>query len=153
MIKLFRSCFSFNSGKNSSGMTVKDKFSTKAGSLFGLQLELFVGNPTNPHSYAFVNGIHVLVHNKTDKPTYLLGVNANVGEYTAISVSRTFSARMEKPYSDCIKDIQSYADQSIFVKTILETNYTYRQTDCYNVCLQKYVFRDCGCYSSDIPFW
>lgn len=147
------SCYSFNLGKNSSGHTLKDRVSTKAGFMFGLQLELFIGNPLNPNSLAFVNGLHVLVHNKTEKPTYLLGVNANVGKHTAISVTRTFSSRMPKPYSDCVDDISAYADQSLYVKTILETNYTYRQSDCFNVCLQKYVVANCSCFATDFPFW
>lgn len=138
---------------NSSGGIIADKYSTKAGSLFGFQLELFVGNPSDPYSLAFVNGIHVLVHNKTEKPTYLLGVNAKVGEFTMITVSRTFSSRQEQPYSGCIQDIESFGNRSLYVRTILETKYTYKQTDCYNVCLQNYVVKDCGCYSTDIPFW
>lgn len=147
------SCYSFNRGKNSSGSVMKDKLSTKPGFMFGLQLELFVGNPLDPHSLAFVNGLHVLVHNKTEKPSYLIGVNANVGEHTTITVSRTFSTRLEKPYSDCIKDISSYSDSSLFVKTILDSNYTYKQTECFNVCLQKYVVNDCSCYATDYPYW
>lgn len=126
---------------------------TQAGANQGLQLELAVGNPMDVNSYAFENGIHVIVHNKTDRPSYLRGIKASVGHLTAIEVSRTFSERIEQPYSDCIEDMESYADKSLFVKTILETNYSYRQTDCFNVCLQSYIFKDCHCYMAEFPFW
>lgn len=147
------SCYSFNRGLNSNNEPIRDKFSTKAGSIYGLQLELFIGNPSDPNSLAFVNGLRIFVHNKTEKPTYLFGVNANVGQYTSITISRTFSSRMEQPYSDCIADIDSYAQKSLYVKTILATNYSYKQTQCFDVCLQKYVVKDCGCYSTDSPYW
>lgn len=127
--------------------------SIRPGTLFGFQLELFVGNPNNVNSLAFVNGLRVFVHNKTEKPSYLYGVSANVGEFTSIAVSRTFSSRLKHPYSECIDDIQSYADKSLYVKTILSTNYTYKQIDCYDVCFQKYIVENCSCYSVDIPFW
>ena len=121
--------------------------------MFGLQIELFISDPSDPNSVSFVNGLHVLVHNKTEKPTYLLGVNARVGEHTAVQVSRMFSARLEKPYSECIRNVASLADKSLYVKTILDSDYEYTQTECFNVCLQKFVEKDCGCYTSDYPFW
>lgn len=134
-------------------MTTPDKFSTKPGWFYGLQLELIVGKPNSTYSLGVTSGIHVLVHNKTEEPNYLLGLNANVGELTLIEVSRSFSSRMASPYSDCIQDIESYAQKSLYVRTILKTGYGYKQTDCYNVCSQKYIVQDCECYSPDFPFW
>lgn len=112
-----------------------------------------MGDLSSSDSLAYTNGMHVLVHNKSEKPTYALGIKANVGHHTVIEITRTFSTRMQQPYSECVEDIESYAEKSLYVKTILETNYTYKQSDCYEVCLQKYVVNDCGCYAVDIPFW
>ena len=127
--------------------------STKAGIQNGLQLELFIDDPTNIYSLSYTTGLHILVHNKSEMPTYLNGISASVGAYTNIIVSREFSSRMEQPYSSCVKDIDSYAKNSIAVKTLLETDYSYTQSNCFNVCLQKYYVEHCGCYVLEYPYW
>ena len=86
-------------------------------------------------------------------PTYLNGVSASVGFYTNIAVSREFSSRMEQPYSSCVRDIDSYAKNSRAVKTILESDYAYTQSNCFNVCLQKYYVEICDCYVLEYPYW
>jgi hypothetical protein len=86
-------------------------------------------------------------------PTYLNGISASVGFYTNIAVSREFSSRQEQPYSPCVRDIDSYAKNSIAVKTLLESDYAYTQSNCINVCLQKYYVEFCKCYVAEYPYW
>ena len=127
--------------------------SSKAGTQNGLHLELFVGNPTNTLSLSYTNGLHVVVHNKSEMPSFLNGVSASVGFYTNIAVSREFSSRQEQPYSPCVRDIDSYAKNSLAVKTLLESDYAYTQSNCINVCLQKYYVEFCKCYVAEYPYW
>lgn len=61
---MYGSCFKFNSGKNSIGESVPERFSTKTGPVNGFILELYVGNPDYMQAFAFNNGAHLLVHNK-----------------------------------------------------------------------------------------
>ena len=127
--------------------------SSIAGTQNGLQLELFIDDPTNTLSLSYTTGLHVVVHNKSEMPSYLNGISASVGSYTNIAVSREFSSRMEQPYSPCVRDIDSYVKNSIAVKTILESEYAYTQSNCDNVCLQKYYVEICGCYLFEYPYW
>lgn len=148
-----RSCYSFNSGKNSFGQTIEDKYCTKPGSINGLNLELYAGEPTNKYSLSYVKGIHIQVHNRSRKPVFFDGFSASPGLYTKVSLTREFSSRLENPYSDCIRDITRLAEQSLFLRTIIDHNMTYRQSDCFNVCLQKYVVQKCQCYIADFLYW
>lgn len=61
---IFGSCYIFNSGKNSNGYIVKNKFSQNAGPLNGLVLELFVGDPGSLTDFSVSTGAHVMINNK-----------------------------------------------------------------------------------------
>lgn len=50
-----------------------------------------------------------------------------------------------------MKEIDTY--DSLYVSTILATGYSYRQTDCYNVCYQEHLVRKCHCYTLTTPYW
>lgn len=47
------------------------------------------------------------------------------------------------PYSDCIKDIQSY--DSELTKIFNDNGYYYRQRDCFDLCLKRYIAEVCNC--------
>ena len=149
----FRNCFSFNSGKFLNGSLAPDKYSTKAGSINGLSFELFIPEPTNVYALSFVNGVHITVHNRSVRPIFFNGFNANVGTFTYVALNREFTSLLEHPYSECIRDIQSYAKRSIYVKALLDANITYSQNYCFNVCLQDRIVRDCHCYVLEFPYW
>lgn len=70
---LYGNCYTFNGGKNASGHEIPDKISTKAGLVNGFSMELFLGNPTDPNTLSVSNGIHLQVHNKTDRPFFFKG--------------------------------------------------------------------------------
>lgn len=66
-------------------------------------------------------------------------------------VARDFTYRLGQPYSDCTNNID--ASYSLFVTTIFNTSYEYHQTDCFNVCFQRYLLQKCGCYDLTFPIW
>lgn len=130
---------------------------TKSGSFNGLTLELFVGEPTNLYSLSYTTGAHVIVHNRTVRqPQFYDGLSVSVGTCTNIAVSRVYSSRMQQPYSDCVRngDLDNRPrDRSLYAATLLNANLTYRQSDCFDVCLQRYVVEYCGCYSIEFEYW
>lgn len=71
---LYGNCYSFNGGRNASGQVVEDKISTKGGLVNGFQMELFLGSPIDPYTISVSNGIHLQVHNKTDRPFFYKGI-------------------------------------------------------------------------------
>ena len=42
---------------------------------------------------------------------------------------------------------------SLYVQTLLETGYEYRQSDCFNVCFQQFLLGMCDCYDLTYPIW
>jgi hypothetical protein len=75
---LYGNCYTFNGGKNASGQTVDDKVSVKAGLVNSFNMELFLGNPTDPFSLSVSNGIHLEVHNKSHRPFFYKGKNHRI---------------------------------------------------------------------------
>lgn len=70
---LYGNCYTFNGGRNASGHLVDDRVSTKGGLVNGFEMELFLGYPTDPYTLSVANGIHLQVHNKTDRPFFYKG--------------------------------------------------------------------------------
>ena len=50
--------------------------------------------------------------------------------------------KIPDPYSDC-KDVEKSDSETI--KSMLKTRYKYKQNDCFRVCFQKYLIKECGC--------
>jgi hypothetical protein len=94
-----------------------------------------------------------MIHNKSQKPSFYEGILISTGTLVNIAVSRQFSSKLKQPFSECVEDIESYAEKSVYVKTLLQTGYAYRQNDCFSVCLQKFIVANCNCYDLDTPFW
>lgn len=82
---------------NSTASIVENKFVTKPGPVNGLYLELYVGDPTSIYSLPWLNGARVIVHNKTEKPSFYDGLSVNVGAFTDIAISRRYSSKLEQP--------------------------------------------------------
>ena len=66
----YGNCYTFNGGKNASG---PDRVSTKAGLVNSFNMELFLSNPTDPFTLSVSNGIHLEVHNKSNRPFFYKG--------------------------------------------------------------------------------
>lgn len=116
-------------------------------------IELFVKEPTDDRSLSYLNGAHVLVHNRSAKPIFFNGFNVNVGALSSVGITREFTTRLDYPYSDCVVDASSYREKSLFVSTILDANLTYTQSDCFSVCLQAYIVYNCQCFVQEFPYW
>ena len=63
-----------------------------------------------------------------------------------IQVERTFISKLERPYSECVEDLSSYGSElyDIFV----EQGKEYTQSDCFDICFQKYLAQKCKCVDS-----
>jgi hypothetical protein len=99
--------------------------------LFGIKL-------ANISATNKLDGLRIIIHNKTYDPNYYMGVlfngfNIAPGLDYQISVKRIFSYKLGLPYNNCLKDVESidsfYSDLYRFM--IQSTNYSYRQTDCF----------------------
>ena len=150
----YGSCFKFNSGKLKNGSNADLKKVTYSGKNFGLMLELFVGDASDPRSFSTNAGAHIFIHNDSVTPKSYEGLDLNVGMTTNIALHKTYTSKLPIPYSDCtdeLNDINSY--DSEYYRIIMNTNYSYTQSDCFDLCYQKSVMNQCDCYDGSIGFF
>ena len=65
------------------------------------------------------------------------------GEESYISIKRKFIKHVPSPHTEC-QDLASYS--SDLYDFIIKSNRTYRQKDCFDLCMQQLVIEKCGCY-------
>ena len=63
-------------------------------------------------------------------------------------VKRSIINKAPLPYSECI-DLKSF--DSILYQSIIKAKKAYRQSDCFDLCFQKNVIENCGCYYLQYP--
>jgi hypothetical protein len=136
----YGNCWQFNSGLNLTNQKGEFKSSTRNGKNFGLKVTLFLYNKNNLIS-SLENGLVVFVHNSSFRPSQEVFIKP--GEMTDIQIVRTFIQKQAQPYSDCI-DLTSYSSE--LYDYIINTGQTYRQQDCFELCLQKNTLKNCNCY-------
>lgn len=125
--------------------------SSQTGSISGLSIELFLYEPVDVFSLSTTMGALVIVHNKTEQPQFFNGISISSGTQANIQITREFSEHLESPYSGCTKDI-TVNYPSKFVQALVKTNFTYHQSDCFILCYQTYLIKQCGCYDLANPY-
>jgi hypothetical protein len=143
----YGNCFQFNSGLNHSNAAVDLKQTKRPGKTFGLQISAFpilFGEQGNPNADLYAAGFVVFVHNASLRPLRSEGVFVERGKETSISVKRTFISNAYSPYTSC-QDLSSYSS-FLYNFIINSPRYsTYRQQDCFNLCLQVSIINQCNC--------
>ena len=151
----YTSCYTFNSGFDRYGNKVPTKQINEAGSDGGLKLELFLGDDQYQNQYILNSGARVVVHNQTTTPIIISeGIDVATGFQTNLGVKRSFLSKLDYPYSDCVKNVQSPSGyNSFYFKAIFNIlNMTiYRQKICVRLCLQDYVKSHCNCTDASLP--
>ena len=95
----------------------------------------------------------VFVHNASMRPLKTDRVFVESGKKTFISVKRTFVSNSPYPYTDC-QDLTSYSSPLYdHIKSSKQYS-TYRQQDCFNLCVQEAIIENCNCSFSgfDNPY-
>ena len=129
-------CFRFNSG-----LKEPLKETNKAGPQNGL-LVYFLLNETK-NKFIFSEGLKIFIHNNSVEPSLAEGISIELSKSTLIAIERTQISKEPYPYSVCI-DLKSF--DSKFYRVILDSNMTYRQSDCLDLCLQEIIIANCNCY-------
>ena len=145
----YGNCYTFNSGLNLNGQKSDIKKVDREGQDYGLSLclgPLLNKNTKYPTSES--KGLKVFIHNQSFGPSYAEGINIDLGKETHIAISKVFTHNYPQPYSECVDLSSSKSDLYMF---ILSTNKTYRQKDCLDLCFQKRIISNCGCYYPKFP--
>ncbi len=110
---------------------------------------LYVATGISEYIKFIVKDFVVFVHNSSN----LISSNTKSFYFTCqinfvLSLERTFIQKEPQPYSDCI-DLSSYSSQ--LFDYLIEANYSYRQSDCLDLCIQQNILSSCGCYFPRYP--
>lgn len=113
----------------------------KRGKLSGISLEIYAESSL---SRPWINaaGIHLFIHNKSDRISLFQGIDAPVGKATNIAINRVVTNKLERPYSECVEDLSD----SIYYHKLKAAGYSYRRSDCIDLCFSVFAYQTCGCY-------
>ena len=121
------------------------KYISRPGKMNALSIELFSGEVDDILSFGQVYGIHVFVDNISVPLSHDSGIDISTGMETNLIIDRLDVNKIEDPYSNCLNDLESFE----YYKLITSYNQTYRQKDCFPICLQNFLLAECGCYDSN----
>lgn len=142
-------CFRFNSIRSS-------KHSYRRGMQGGLELLLFTDSSDYENNYSNENGFNLFLTNEPLSSNSITGFKLSPGNSIYISLDKQTINLKEKPYSNCIQDLNqpdSYKSD-VFKKTLISNKQfeIYHFKNCYYVCMQKYLLDNCGCQFNGYDF-
>jgi hypothetical protein len=145
----FGNCFTFNSGRMMNGTKVPLRKIRQTGKYFGLEVELFAGNPSNFYSLSKDYGVHVFIHNQSQPINPYSPLTFPTGFASNIAISKVVNSRLEYPYSECKEDFGKF-DSELYL-FLTKSNRIYSQSDCFYVCIQKKLALACQCSYTWFP--
>jgi len=96
----------------------------KRGKFMGMSIQLYVESSTK-RPWINSAGIHLFIHNKSERISLFQGIDAPVGKATNIVINRLVTNKLERPYSECVEDLSD----SIYYAKIKQAGYVYRRSD------------------------
>ena len=140
-------CYTFNSGTDKNGKLVhRIKTSTRSGILNGLRLSFFLSVSENKYSSKFETGLKLFIHNNSVAPMSTEGIDLKRSVNMNVVLKKSFFYRQPEPYSDC-KDLTTLESGNEVFDLIKSSTLTYRQEDCFDLCLQYDIIQKCQCYA------
>ena len=102
--------------------------------------------PLNENKYPTLDGdgLKLLVHNRSFVPKITEVINLKTGQEINVAVKRTDIHNTPRPYSEC-QELDTGFD-STFYGILRNANRTYRQYDCFKLCLQELINQKCECF-------
>ena len=137
----YGNCFQFNSGFNNSNQNIDLIRVSREGINNGLLVGIFPLTNQNSYFSSFSTGMVLFVHNNSFKPSKEIFLEP--GKMTYVSVKRIFAQKCPTPYSECI-DLSTYSSE--LHDYIIRSNKKYRQQDCFELCIQQKIIKNCECF-------
>ncbi len=146
---IYGKCFRYNSGFNNN-FTYQRLESSTSGLTNGLKLELDLKvNDNDKHDFYEVI---TFIHNYTLPPFDLthLGFWLSTGSNNFFQIEREFNEKLEAPYNQCLKDVNTFEFNKTIINYIINSNRSYRQIDCFYLCDNYFALKEskCGCNST-----
>ena len=140
-------CSKLNGGRNSSGHSVELLKSRNVGKDEGLAIyfntssssEINVTKPGKIFQY-FISDNYIIPEG-VEMKTFLLFFNYQAN----IAISKTVNKRLEHPFNQCYNDVRFKAADKTLVDKIINSNTSYLQVTCFNLCQEAHMSRICNC--------
>jgi len=138
----YGNCIQFNA----KGFDLKK--SSYGGKAYGLQLILGPLINENKYPVTFSSGLKAFINNQSITPSFANDnfISIEPGKKTDIVVDRIFTSNTPQPFSSCTDLANGF--KSELYNFIVKSNKTYRQIDCIDLCYQRKVQNECGCFDS-----
>ncbi|CAF1004824.1 unnamed protein product [Rotaria sp. Silwood1] len=140
----FGQCYTFNAKMKSNESRVRS--TTDGGGIGKLELQLYA------HSHQYVPyiaedvsvGMVAMIHDNTELPLIeVAGIQLDPGRRHKLSYKKKTYQLLSSPYSKCTTKVPLIM-QAMF-KRYAGADYAYSQALCYMLCIQAYVYYQCGC--------
>jgi hypothetical protein len=140
----FGTCFRFNSLFDLNDNQIPIKKVIKDGVNSELELLLNLKDQTDIPNLYDDRGFILFIENQSHVPsTFNNGIFLKTGTSTKISMKKLITERLPPLFSDCRSE---YPDDSIY-DIYKQKRFIYKSRDCFNLCIQKLIVENCGCYS------
>ena len=145
----YGNCYQFNAIKKSSD---SKKQTQNGGLVYGLNLELFLGNTGNELNILKSNGVRVYVHDSKINPIILKeGFYVSPGTETNMVISQTNFNRIKTSVKNCIENVTSTTEfDSDFYRETIRKFKIYSQKYCVLVCYNQFIFEKCNASITDL---
>ena len=145
---LYGNCYTFNSGVHANGSTYPVKTTSSNNALYGLTLELYLGDPYLAWPFQMNDGFYISIQNQTEKPFWQGdALKVDGGCETDFILKRNLISKLPQPYGNC-----SDGTGSTYYNNIVNTlGASYNHEFCFSICMQSYILQNCNCYSVYLP--
>ena len=146
----YGNCYSFNGDKYANGSINETRTTSFSGILFGLTLELFLGDPSIGLNYEPNEGILLSINNQSAEPLWQGDVlKAESGAETDFILNRNFVSKLPTPYGNCLLQGTGGSLYYDYIVNTLGRNYS--QQFCFKLCIQDQINSMCGCANTFFP--
>ena len=153
---LYGNCYTFNSGFFDNGTERKIETVSSNGYNYGLQIALYLGDPSADLYDTYYSGIVASINNQSIEP-FTKGdlIKASATKSTDLIVNRNFITKLPAPYGNCLQDTSksSTFSSKYFDYIVRNLGYNYSEEYCRSLCLQDRTIQLCGCANLWIPIF
>lgn len=141
----YGNCYTFNGNVNST------KSVNLNGQLYGLTLELYLGDPYYSWSPQSNQGLFLSIQNQTSQPfwqDYVYKIDG--ASETDLILKRNLVTLLPQPYGNCSDGTGS--TNSYYYNYVVNTlKFTYNSEVCTKICLQANIAKNCSCVVPVFP--
>ena len=136
----FGNCFKYNDG-----ISAEIKSASTPGNANGFTFIFLLPKLNNDIEFQAGAGLRIILYNNSHEPKINEGVFVQPGKSTFMQIKKTLINKQPYPYSECSSLNKIDPELSEYIKG------SYRQHDCFELCLQRMIIDKCGCYFLQYP--